>query len=579
MPLVDLRDFTTYTEYTVKRLIAADGRALLCRLGVRGAEQAFADIVHEWDGHALALTLLATYLVECWNGDVAHVGDVPPPTADEPRYQRVQRLLRRYDEHLSEAERAFLTLFSAFRTPVREDAFEMVFRAKTDASDLSAPIAALDDAAFADMLKRLRDHRILRYDPHARYYTAHPLIRAHYLAQFADSSGTQIQATHKRIKSYYLFLADNLPYYDLTERSMAPRIEAVHHACCAGDYDVALKVYIDQFRLLPEWGNKFHDRGAFETDLEVMRDFFPKGDLSRDPQVSDDHAKRFILHEVGLCLMNLGHLHEAKPIIVSMNYPALIELHTYLGELADSARTAHEALLLVRGMEPVDNECDALCSQAWVSHLCGDLEEADAAFKEAEALKRSRITSSSNVYLYGQSSVHQADHLQRTGDVEYAREVIEANLSYAQLPGNVIDSLASLCHRILGDLDTKVGHHKSAREHYNKALKIARAISVRHVLIEALIARGRWAAQHGEVEAARIHLDEALGYAVADGYRLYEADSRIGLAWAYLGAGDVARARQEAARAQQMSAEMGYHWGQVDAAEVGRRQGFESKTP
>jgi len=41
-----------------------------------------------------------------------------------------------------------------------------------------------------------------------------------------------------------------------------------------------------------------------------------------------------------------------------------------------------------------------------------------------------------------------------------------------------------------------------------------------------------------------------------------------GLAWAHLAAGDTNRARQEAERAQRMSADMGYHWGQVDAAEV-----------
>lgn len=42
----------------------------------------------------------------------------------------------------------------------------------------------------------------------------------------------------------------------------------------------------------------------------------------------------------------------------------------------------------------------------------------------------------------------------------------------------------------------------------------------------------------------------------------------MALAWAHRAMGDPARARAEAARAQQMSAEMGYHWGGVDAAEV-----------
>jgi hypothetical protein len=84
-------------------------------------------VVQEWDGHALTLGLLGSYLRDAHGGDLAHYADIPQPTADEPRYERVHRILRRYDDHLTEAERAFLTLFSAFRTPVQPGAFDKVF--------------------------------------------------------------------------------------------------------------------------------------------------------------------------------------------------------------------------------------------------------------------------------------------------------------------------------------------------------------------------------------------------------------------------------------------------------------------
>jgi hypothetical protein len=51
-------------------------------------------------------------------------------------------------------------------------------------------------------------------------------------------------------------------------------------------------------------------------------------------------------------------------------------------------------------------------------------------------------------------------------------------------------------------------------------------------------------------------LDKALSYALDGGYRIYEADLRVALACA------------EANRAFQMSEQMGYHWGRVDAKEV-----------
>jgi len=89
------------------------------------------------------------------------------------------------------------------------------------------------------------------------------------------------------------------------------------------------------------------------------------------------------------------------------------------------------------------------------------------------------------------------------------------------------------------------------------------------VLIEALLARGRWAARsEKDIHLALTDLPEALEQAVAGGFRVYEADIRIALAWAHLGSNDLVAGLAEAQRAQLMSQEMGYHWGEVDATEV-----------
>ena len=203
-------------------------------------------VVADWDGHALTLGLLGGYLVERHGGDVGKLDDLPPPTADEPRYERVHRVLRRYDEHLTEAERAFLTLFSAFRTPVHESAFEKVFRAKTGHCEpvapkpgLNAPMAALDDAEFEAMVKRLLAYRLLRHDPREDTYTTHPLVRNHYLARLtAGGRGSGSRTPTPAIKDYYLELAGDTPHYPTLD-DLAPLIEVVHHACRAGAYDEA----------------------------------------------------------------------------------------------------------------------------------------------------------------------------------------------------------------------------------------------------------------------------------------------------------------------------------------------------
>ena len=221
------------------------------------------------------------------------------------------------------------------------------------------------------------------------------------------------------------------------------------------------------------------------------------------------------------------------------------------------------------------DECYSLARRAWAAHRLGDVEVAGTALAQAEALER-EITPQVR-YLYSLRGIQHADHLRRADDAAYARRVTEANLKICvewHWPDKV-----SMAHRVLGDLDADAGQHTSAREHYDEALKIARGISFRPALIEALLARGCWAARQAAtfpkapsfregLQAAFADLNEALDYATASGYRRYEADIRIALAWAHLATGDTASARREAERARAMSADMGYHWGKVDAEEV-----------
>jgi tetratricopeptide (TPR) repeat protein len=291
--------------------------------------------------------------------------------------------------------------------------------------------------------------------------------------------------------------------------------------------------------------------------------------------------------------MSLGRLGEAPPYYeravagylagqdwhsASIGYQNLAELYAHLGELTKSAQAAQQALDLARRAENKRNEPDSLAYQAWAAHLHGELEAASAAFAQAEVLQRE--IDPTERYLYSLRGIQHADHLRRTGQSDYAHRVSEANLEICK-QYNV--SQASQCHRVLGDLDADAGQLASARGHYDEALKIARSISFRPALIEALLARGRFFARCPDLEGfgnlrGLDDLNEALGYALAGGYRRYEADIRVALAWAHLnphphpppsvtGEG-VAQARAEAERALQMSEAMGYYWGKVDAQEV-----------
>lgn len=594
LPVGDLKDFRSYIHCDVTRLKLDDGRTLLRKIGVKGGDSDLDQVVTDWDGHALTLCLLASYLVDRYRGNVKHIKKIPPPLANEPRYERVNRMLRLYDNDLlTDAERAFLMIFSAFRIPVQETAFASVFRTKTSKADqvtgLFAPVAALKSSDFEKLLQRLQTYSILRGDKH---YTIHPLIRDYYLKLLNNNAPDQVQEVHQRIKNYYLSVAGEMPENPTLEE-LTPLIEAEHHACLAGKYDEAHRIMQEDINL----GNRYLVPDvlcAWDTYLALLFEFFPDGDTSREPQTGFPETKASILNEVGFSLMMLGRLSEVEPFYArpikiwldmenwwraSRSYHNLVELYAYFGELNKSEEAAREALNLARRAKNREEERISLADLAWILHLRGNLREADEAFQNAEKLQREMEPQI--LYLYQQlEGIGHADYLRRTGNTVYARQIIEANLNISKCEG--WQDYTSLSYRVLGDLDADAGRDDRARTHYNEALMIARNIPRRDVLIEVLISRGRWAARNlQDAPAALIDLNEALDYAVNEGYRIYEADIRVALAWAYLTEAcntspaikttSLEKAKLEISRARRMSENVGYYWGKVDAEEVIRK--------
>ncbi len=576
-PIMDLISYASYRHRDVNRLLLPDGRELLIKIGVKGKDEALEKVVEDWDGHALTLSLLGSCIAEKYKGDIS-AADIELPEIGEDRYKRVQRVMRRYDEHLDKAERAFMTLFSAFRNPVKKAAFEKVFRTKTKATAINAPITKLTRKKFDAMIERLLTYRIIRYDKDDASYTSHPLIRNHYLAQFANRKKGQTKEAHEHIKDYYLEITGDIPHFPTLD-DLAPLIEGVYHLCQAGAYDEAHEIRRDRIdqrnsRVL------VNQLGAYETQLSIMEQFFPDSDISLEPQVSMPSYKSWILTTVGFCLMSLGRLSDATPFFergnamdeqlkdwknASMSYQNLADLYISLGELEAGAKAAEEALEFAMRAEAKIGECNSLAYRAWVAHLRGDIKAASTNFKQTEKLEQE--INPDTRYLYSIRGIQHADHLRRIGNPTYARKVTDANVAIIEKYHIVAD--LSRCHRILGDLDAEAKKQNAAREHYDEAIKIARGIQQRDVLMDALLARGRWNAKYmKDPDAAFSDLDEVFEYAVDGGYRIHEADIRIALAWAYLAQKDKAQAKIEADRAMTMSKEMGYHWGKVDAKEV-----------
>ena len=590
VPVLDLLEYAAYTHHDVGQLSPQDRCSLLRTLGVRGDDAALHSVVTDWGGHALTLSLLGSYLVEHFDGDLQHIDEIPPPTAGEACYDRVNRVLNRYDRFLDEAEQAILMIFSVFRTPVGNAAFAGVFRAAAESSALREPVAALNNRAFTVMLNRLAAYRILDYDPAADHYTAHPLIVAHYKALLNTQEPEQVRQVHHDIKEYFLAGAGEMPEIPTLEE-LAPLMEAVHHACRAGEYDAGYRILNTTIQQKERFVLSFI-LGAGNTYFLMTQQFFPDHDSTREPLVSTPVEKGNLLHETGFSMMMMGHLRRAIPCYeralnifsdiedwrhASCNCMNLTEIYSYFGQVEDGTRINAKSLTLARRAGYPQHEIIALVDRAWLAHLTGDIDVANQYFRQAEELQQ---TVEPQVrHLTGLEGVKHAHHLRRADDVVYAQDVIMSNLEICTRNG--WSNNISRCYRVLGDLDIEAGQFDDARTHHDKALTIARGISSRSVLIDALLSRGRCFARHQQNASSAFNdLNEALEYAVKNGYRIYEADIRIALGWAYCAQAvnsnlspakknsASAGAWRQADRAQRISQKTGYYWGNIDAEEL-----------
>ncbi|NJO72461.1 MAG: serine protease [Leptolyngbyaceae cyanobacterium RM1_406_9] len=577
-PLIDLIDYITYIHRDVNRLKTKDGRELLRYfLENNGTNEQIDQVVEGWDGHALTLSLIGAYVRGVYDKDLSRVDitgleDIQPleisgDSQHKHYYNRVNQIVRSYNEYLTPQEREFLKVFSAFRIPVSRQALDQVLKADPE------------------MVERLSHYRILRLDSKEEGYTAHPLIRQYYLDQLKNKP-EEAKIVHRRIKEYFLSENSKTFKQNPSLQDLMPFIEAVHHLCEAGDYHEAYRILSE---LIDQDKNYVLtlQLGAYDTRLKLLSEFFPDGDMLKPP-CGNQLEQYFVLKEIGFCLMALEQLEEARSFLergirvaeemsdtnkLVHAYRDLSSVYVYLGELAQASNIIRKAANFDQDLTEPHQALNSLALESWIAYLQGNLEKAKRLFEKLED-EQCKLEPN-QPYLYRSRGIFQADYLRRTGRIQDAKYVAEANLRISRNKRWL--ERESRCHRILGDIESESENDADARIHYSQALKIARSISHRPILIETLRAQGVFLTRQGELEEARNDLNEALSYATKGVYRINEANIHVGLGWLCLKEADQfpekskekrSQAKAEAERSLQMSKEMGYYWGILDSEKV-----------
>lgn len=419
----------------LEKLSDEAGAELLKDNGVWGTDKELHKAVGEFGGHALALSLLASYLKDLHQGDVRQRDRIGPllDDADAPLHGHAQRVMESYEEEwLSEhpVSHAIMYMIGLFDRPASGGCLDALrappaIKGLTDGLVVLEPtrwkravarlrealaikgptnvLVGLDPSRWKRAITRLRDAQLLApvdpKDPES--LDTHPLIREWFGDRLKEQNETAWGAAHGRL---YDHLRDTTREGDTPSlEDLAPLYQAIAHGCRAGRHQEALDdIYTNRIcRRLPDGEIEFYSRhklGAMGSNLAAISGFFDKPYYMPVATLSDADQS-WVLGEAASALRAQGRLAEALPAF-RMGLGREEEAENYKNA-AIAASNLSEAELLtgdiaaaiasaVRSVELADQSSDDFImllnrtTHAHALQAAGRGREAEELFAEAE---------------------------------------------------------------------------------------------------------------------------------------------------------------------------------------------------
>jgi tetratricopeptide (TPR) repeat protein len=599
--IVDLDSFSrTAPQEDLEALSPEAGAELLQELGVQGKKSALLAASREFGNHALALTLLGTYLKDICEGDVRRRREVPLLEEEADDTGHARRVIASYAKTLAAPEVEVLRLLGLFDRPAKPAQLKAL-RMEPPIPGLTESIGISQEVRFRKAVARLRKARLLVEG--GEDLDAHPLVRVYFQEELEEDQPEVWQAGNLRL---YEHLQGEAPDQPATLEAMEPLYASVVHGCRAGRQQEALiEVYLRRIQR----GEEFYSTkklGAIGSELTALAGFFDR--LWDRPSVRLTAADQaFVLNEAGFRLRALGRLAEAiEPMRVGLD--RRIELEDWKNSAISASNLSELTLILGEvdravtfGKQSVDladrsgDDSERMVDRTTLAdalHQAGRREESAGTFREAEALQAHWQPQYPR--LYSLRGYQYCDLLLSLGEPEdgsgldgltadpavarrvreacrEARERAEQSLKWAEQNSADLLTFAlghlSLGRALLGLTLTDswpapggeaAEDFAQATEHLDRAMDGLRQAGDEEFIARGLLARAALRRFRGDLAGAESDLVEALEIAERDSMRLYACDAH--LEWARLcrRRGKLKTAEEHLAMARRLVKETGY---------------------
>jgi hypothetical protein len=437
----------------VERLSDEAGAELLRDNDVWGIDAELRAASHEFGGHPLALTLLASLIRETQNGDARRRDHIRGLLADSdnPRHDQARRVMESYETEWLADQPALLAILHCvglFDRPASGDCLKPL-RARPAIPGLTDALVVLSDGQWRRAVLRLRDVRLLSpvdpSDPEA--LDAHPLVREWFGERLKATNEAAWKEAHSRLYDYLRNTTNEGKTPTLAD--LAPLYHAIAHGCRAGRYQEALEeVYANRIcRRYPDGDIEFYATfklGAVASNFAATAWFFDPP-YETPAEALTLPAQTWVLSEASFYLRAQARLQEALPALRQTLERAektpqwsnaaacasnLSEIELLVGEVAAAVATAEHSVALAdragRAHEMMVNRT----SLAAALFAAGETEKAARLFTDAE--RRQRELEPKNPFLHSLRGYEFCDLLLSQGQAGAAHDRAGKTIGVAQ---------------------------------------------------------------------------------------------------------------------------------------------------
>ncbi len=523
-------------------LTPENGAEYLGHLGVHGEQQELERASKDCGNHALALTLLGTYLVDFLHGDIRRRVEIRELMVDEAKYgAHARRMMAAYERMFQgKPEAAILRALGYFDRPAEPAALKLV-------------LPKMKERPYRAALNRLHQARLVLSKDVSEPVDCHPLIREHFAAVMRATAAEEFREGHSKLYEHYCKQA---PHQPDTLDEMTPLFYAVYHGCQGGRHQEAFNtVYWERIQR-GQTGFLINMLGAFGSNLSLLANFF-ETPWSQPVTNLSEAQHSWIVVAAGLTLRALGRLADAlEPMRsgaeaavsrkdwenASIDYSNLSQLLLVLGQVQPGIDAARQAVEFADRSEVPFQRRYKRTVLADALFQSGNLVDAADLFAEAEKMQKEQQPKYPVLYSLGgfQLCILLLDQ----GKLAEVIQRASATLRVVEEQHWLLD--IGLDHISLGRAYPP-GSPDSVH-HLNQAVDFLRRAGALDYLPLGLLARGTPA-----------DLDEVFRIASRSGMKLHLTDYQLASARLALKDHNLAKAREHTDKAAALIDETGYH--------------------